>query len=322
MSAPGGDLELRRATDDDTRAVLDLLREALGWNDPRDPALFEWKHRKNPFGPSPTWIALDRDRVVGLRTFMRWELERGDRRLRAVRAVDTATHPAYQRRGVFSRLTLLALGELERQGVDFVFNTPNERSLPGYRKLGWQVVGRLPITVRPASVRGLRRMARARIPAEAWSSPSSAGVPAAEVLQAREPIARLVDVRPRSDALRTVLSLDYLAWRYGTPLLGYRALVAPTGIENGVAFFRVRDRGAAREVALCELLAPGGRSGRHQLARQLARDVDADYVLALAGAGGLRLPAQGPVLAWRDLGGHTMPRRSQWALGLGDIERL
>ena len=69
-------------------------------------------------------------RIVGLRAFMRWEFAAGDRRFRAVRAVDTATHPDYQGQGIFSRLTLEALDALRDQ-ADFVFNTPNEKSLPG-----------------------------------------------------------------------------------------------------------------------------------------------------------------------------------------------
>ena len=87
------------------------------------------------------------DRLIGLRAFMRWRLAAGDRDLTAVRAVDTATHPDFQGMGVFSRLTRAALDAMEGQ-VDLVFNTPNGKSGPGYLKLGWREVGRVPVAVR------------------------------------------------------------------------------------------------------------------------------------------------------------------------------
>ena len=91
----------------DRDAILDLLRVSLGREvDDRYEALFAWKHVENAFGPSPAWIACDGDRIAGFRTLMRWEFLDGDQVVRAVRAVDTATHPDYQGRGIFTRLTL------------------------------------------------------------------------------------------------------------------------------------------------------------------------------------------------------------------------
>ncbi len=68
--------------------------------------------------------------------------------LRAVRAVDTATDPDYQGQGLFTALTMHGLDEVRADGVDFVFNTPNDQSRPGYLKMGWQTVGELPVAVR------------------------------------------------------------------------------------------------------------------------------------------------------------------------------
>ena len=181
-------LDVRRATDDDLAAVLDLLQASLGWvPDDAYARFFTWKHHESPFGRSPAWVAIDPaagDRLVGFRTFSRWQFARGDATLAAVRAVDTATHPDYQGRGIVSLLTRQALDELRAEGVAFVFNTPNDRSRPGYFKMGWQLVERLPVTATPRSPLSLLRLARARTPADKWSAPTDAGVPVAEVLAA------------------------------------------------------------------------------------------------------------------------------------------
>ena len=167
---------MRRAEAPDRAAILELLRRSLGREaDDRYQALFAWKHEENPFGPSPAWVACDGDRLAGLRVLMRWEFLDGGQVVRAVRAVDTATDPDYQGRGIFTRLTLHAIDELAGEGVEFVFNTPNDQSRPGYLKMGWEVVGRLPTLVRPTRWRSIGRIAQARVPAERWSTPSSAG---------------------------------------------------------------------------------------------------------------------------------------------------
>jgi GNAT superfamily N-acetyltransferase len=165
-------IEVRAAHASDRSGVMNLLRASLGWSaDERFDAFFSWKHEQNPFGRSPGWVALDGGSVVGFRTFLRWEhVTPGGDVLRTVRAVDTATHPGYQGRGIFRRLTLQALDDLRPQGTAFVFNTPNDKSRPGYLKMGWTQVGRLGASVRLTSPTSLPRMARARVPAGHWSA--------------------------------------------------------------------------------------------------------------------------------------------------------
>lgn len=325
MTAAGDELEFRRAGETDRAAILDLLRVSLGREvDDRYEALFAWKHSENAFGPSPAWVARDGDRIAGFRTLMRWEFLAGDRVVRAVRAVDTATHPEYQGRGIFTRLTLHALDELAADGVEFVFNTPNDQSRPGYLKMGWHEVGTLPTVVRPTHWSRVARIAKARVPAERWSTPSSAGLPAAEVLADTPAIDALLARRARSADLTTNVTGDFLRWRFGTPLLGYRALAASTGARDGLAIFRIRARGSAREAALVALITPAGdRKVAARLVKELARVADADYVLGLGGPpvwpGGLvRLPGIGPMLTCRPIGEGAAPTR--WDLTLGDIE--
>ena len=143
MSRVAAGVDVRPYRDADEQAVLGLLSDALGGGPAgtRPAEFFRWKHLENPFGRSFMLVAEADGRIVGLRAFMRWEFVAGDRRFRAVRAVDTATHPDHQGKGIFSRLTLEALDALRDQ-ADFVFNTPNEKSLPGLPEDG--MAGRRP----------------------------------------------------------------------------------------------------------------------------------------------------------------------------------
>jgi GNAT superfamily N-acetyltransferase len=323
-------LTIREAADGDLPAVLDLLQASLGWvPDDEYARFFAWKHHESPFGRSPAWVAVDEtgdgERVVGFRTFMRWQFQRGDATVDAVRAVDTATHPDYQGRGIFSRLTLHALDELRASGTDFVFNTPNDQSRPGYLKMGWQLVRKLPVAATPRSIGSLLRMARARTPAGKWSVPSTAGTALPEVLRDEPALAGLLASLPSDRRLRTRRTAEFLAWRYGFPALHYRAMVGPEGLAGGVVVFRLRPRGAALEAAVCETLVPGGdRRRAHRLVRAVLRETRADHAVEIGAAspvrGVLPLPGQGPTLVWRDVNETTLPTASEWELGLGDIE--
>lgn len=310
------DYEIRRSTDDDLPAILALMSRTLGWR-PEDPneELFRWKHVDNVFGPSPAWVAVDdRDGIIGFRTFMRWEFLQQGEVVRAVRAVDTATHPAHQGKGIFKALTLQAIEELREEGVAFVFNTPNDQSRPGYLKMGWEVVGRPSVSFRPRSATSVVRLLRSRVPADLWSLPSSVGVPVAlSVLDGACDVAGC----PSAPRLTTRRSGDYLRWRYGLEPLHYRAL--PVGKHGSVVIFRVRRRGPALEVAVCDIVGPGLRGG---FAGELLRATGADYLMAVGRPTGMvPLPGQGPVLTRRALREDAAAGALDGAdLSLGDLE--
>jgi GNAT superfamily N-acetyltransferase len=329
------DLTVRRATDADRPAVLALLADSLGWaRDDTFSEFFDWKHRQNPFGASPAWVAVAADELVGFRTFLRWEFEHPDgRRRRAVRAVDTATAPAYQGRGVFRALTTAAVAELTDEGSDFVFNTPNAQSRPGYLRMGWVDVGRPALEARFTGARGLWRMRTARAPAERWPVATAAGVDAA-TLVAADGIAELLGRLPAPRGLRTVRSVAYLRWRYGLPALGYRALALDDDPATGVAVFRLRRRGEAVEAGVSELLVAAGAPAARRLLRSVQRAAGADYAIRLRPArepvvspsrasGWVPLPRVGPRLTYRGLADRSpVPGLRDFDLALGDVELL
>jgi GNAT superfamily N-acetyltransferase len=320
-------VSVRRADAADRGAVLDLLAASLGWDrDARFAEFFSWKHEQNPFGVSPGWVAIENDRVVGFRTFLQWRFEHPDGRTRrAVRAVDTATAPDAQGRGVFRTLTLAAIDEMRVEGVDLVFNTPNTKSRPGYLKMGWSEVGRAPAAVRIANLRGARRMLSSRVAADRWPSPITAGAPAPELL-ADTRVKALLDHLAPATGYRTARTPEYLRWRYGHEPLGYRALAPHDDPGEGVIVFRVRRRGRATEAAICDVLVPGDApSTKRALMRRVARTTGNDYAILIGAAspraGFVPAPRLGPIVTWRPLAADgPVPARRDLDLSLGDVE--
>ena len=100
---------------------------------------FLWKHYKNPFGRSYGLLAIDKEQIVGLRMFMRWEFFCKNKIVKAIRPVDTCTDHDYRGKGLFKKLTIQGLENIKDE-YDLIFNTPNEKSKPGYLKMGWNVI--------------------------------------------------------------------------------------------------------------------------------------------------------------------------------------
>jgi GNAT superfamily N-acetyltransferase len=327
-------VEMRPYRDDDSAAVLSLLEASLGGGPggSRTPEFFAWKHLDNPFGRSFMLVAESEGRVVGLRAFMRWTFSAGGREVKAVRAVDTATHPDYQGRGIFSQLTTRALDDLRRE-AQFVFNTPNEKSKPGYLKMGWQVTGDLPIAVklrRPLRfARGVRNLKE--------SSPALRPAPEVNAPRAAQALASVADLEALLAAakgpdhrLSTAHSLDSLAWRYArSPQLDYRVV----GGSEGLAIFRIRPRGSLWETTVAEVLVPNGdATAARSLLKAAARSAEVDHMTCLLPPGSAAHKGARRTGFFRSPIGMTLTANplqpsspnpldmDSWALSLGDVE--
>jgi GNAT superfamily N-acetyltransferase len=252
----------RLAGSDDVDQILEVLKAALGETPllRRTRAQWAWKHESNPFGPSIVLVATSGDRVVGVRALMRWRLTTPvGAIIDSVRPVDTATHPEFERRGIFRRLTMEALDLARDQGIHLVFNTPNARSGAGYLSMGWREVGTVGALVRP------RIGSTLPAPTDAAPSPT-------EVAPGSSPFEAMAPIDRPPLGLRTPRTGDYLAWRFGGhPTVRYSVL----GSGPRVAVLRAGVRGARVELVLSDLLGGAGsaevrRAARANRARYMA----------------------------------------------------
>jgi GNAT superfamily N-acetyltransferase len=335
---PQPEIELRPLGSVPTAHVVGLLRVCLGEGARRSEGFWSWKHLENPFGQSPGVAAYSGETLAGIRVFLRWAWSTDSKVLRAVRAVDTATHPDWRRQGLFRRLTEAVLGEVEQEGVDFVFNTPNAQSREGYLKMGWRAVGKVSVLVRVAGPRTwLQRRRDGDHGTSAFGSESSVAAlledPGLERFLAR--------VEHGERRLHTERTVELLRWRYQPPAaaLAYRALWRLDASGSGaVVIARSNDRRGFRELLLSEVLVSGdspGLAAAAKLLRHLRTLHEHDYWVAHAARGtGERqallrggfvvVPRGGPHLTVRMLGrGTPAPdpgAMSSWRLGLGDLE--
>lgn len=312
-------ITIRQFRDEDLEPVLDVLRAALG--EPpglgRTPQLFAWKHLDNPFGRSIMLVADADGQIAGFRAFMRWEMVTPDgTTLRCVRAVDTATHPDFQRRGIFKNLTLAGIDLATEDGVDMIFNTPNEKSGAGYLKMGWVSVGPIGIMARPsiglATPTGPWRSADRFDPLTAIESGAVRHINEESPLGLRT---------PRTDA--------YLRWRFAGHPTGIYAIATT---DDGAAVARLNRRGDRRELVMSELLGDKAPSS----ARQLIKSLRPAYTAAWFSEGTpeRRRAKRAGLIPVPRVSALTLVARplrdlpldvsdpGNWHLGLGDLELL
>jgi GNAT superfamily N-acetyltransferase len=341
------EIEIRDYVAEDENAVLALIQRGMGGGPTgtRDRSFWQWKHFHNPFGQSIALVAVHRDgQIIGLRAFMHWYFQAGDRLIRAVRAVDTVTHPDYRRYGIFSTLTRQAVERVGNNGINFIFNTPNSIVLPGYLKLGWSLVyvirPQIKILNYPRFIMGIARSRGKRQPAKLdYSARFFRREPPSieELLQQERPLEQLLQSREkrRDNRLHTCHTLEYLRWRYVQyPFVTYRAIYRQNP-GAGCIIFRPSGRLGMKEVVLSELLMPEyDRELASALLKDMVKSLNADYIVAyfpepsferdvLRSNGFHDLPFQGINFAvnnLNDVPGLVPWQFDSWELSLGDLE--
>lgn len=231
---------IRKATTEDIPAIVQLLKASLGdVSSEKSVAYWNWKHVNNPFGPSPVLVAEEGGVLIGVRALMRWDWQEGTQVYRALRAVDTATHPEHQGKGIFKKLTLQLVEAATHEGYDFIFNSPNTQSTPGYLKMGWEVWGKMPLWVRPLlsfqsyQPAVFERYHQVLLQADLSSMP----VPVTT-----------------SGGMHTALSPGFFQWRYQQcPVKKYGLY----RVQDVWIFFTVKQRKQGMELRICHVVTAG-----------------------------------------------------------------
>ena len=307
-------MTIRPTTPADRPAIIDLLQRSMGETSTRKSETYwQWKHEENPFGPSPVLVAETDGRLVGVRAFMRWAWSQGNDTLSALRAVDTATDPDYRGQGIFKKLTLQLVEDCRREGDHFIFNTPNEKSAPGYLKMGWRKLGRLPVNLRP--VRPLRlAMSLAGIS-------KSAGGPAP--VTSLEDLALYPTISNRQTGWYTPRTAEYLDWRYARcPVVSYAA----NGQEGRfLVVYYFKEQSWGREMRVVDrIVAPGAEKECSRAIGRTARRAGANLISEAPGTGSRFWSSitlsKGPLLTYRPLNFDRPPDVENWSFNLGDME--
>ena len=330
-------MQIRPATPQDKPAMIELLKKSLGEGlIPKSEALWDWKHEQNPFGASFVLLAEENGVLIGLRAFMQWQWQWNGNVYKAIRAVDTATHPAHQGKGIFKKLTLQQLELCKQQGIHFVFNTPNDQSRPGYLKMGWVQQGKMPLKLQVLNPIAL---------AYAIAFKKGKGAATADdptPAQTWDP--RVFDLMKNysvnDEHLNTAISSSYIRWRYAdNPLFRYNYF---TDFENFLLIGRIKSHSFTRELRLVDCMLFNNASANKRINSLISKAVIPyckknkvqvisfsgqqyqSYQSALNWMGVIPVQNRGPIVTLRDLNmNERFPELldiKNWGYSLGDME--
>lgn len=328
-------LHIRTANVNDTPGIIELLRSSLGDSTvPKSEQLWMWKHIHNPFGNSYVLVAEEGGKLIGVRAFMQWQFRRRNKIFRALRAVDTATHPEHQGKGIFKKLTMHLVEFCKSEGIHFIFNTPNKQSKPGYLKMGWFEQGRLHLKFKFVHPVKLTR-----------NLINKSTLPVGEFIQPFQKwthdVYDLLDYHiTDEDRMTTVLSPEYISWRYGSnPLFRYFFL---TDYSSYLLIYRFKDHAFGREMRITEFMQLFGQGDAKQSGKLIREAVvktlienKVDFISISASQYAFNksllswlslvpsLPA-GPMVTLRDLNMKSdfvrLAKMKYWNYSIGDLE--
>jgi GNAT superfamily N-acetyltransferase len=327
-------MEIREATDADIPKIVTLLKQSLGEElMPKSERYWRWKHIENPFGRSPVLLCWEGNDLIGVRAFMRWEWISRGQVYQGVRAVDTATHPDHQGKGIFKKLTLSLVSYCKDRGFDFVFNTPNGQSKPGYIKMGWEEAGRLPVKV---NIRKPFNIAK-NIVFKTGTFTNQKESSKIQYYLRHEGLDILMNRQVgHLNHLITNFSVPYLIWRYlDVPVVQYLAIGDVQGEElNGLIMGRIKKTRLGKEFRITDCFL-NGADNRRALSKKLqecTKEWDIDYYTfsGTLGNHGEEILGKFPIVA--PIGPMVTIRRlklenltwfknfNSWSPSLGDLE--
>lgn len=151
-------MEVRRANVSDRNMAVGLMRYAFGDSGPADQkaARWEWLFSRNSGDHRYFYLVAETDGAfVAQYATLPTRMQHADQSLLGLLSLDTATHPSFEKKGLFTKLALRLYLESSAE-CPLIYGFPNGNSAPGfYRRLDWRPISPFPLLVRPLG--GLHR---------------------------------------------------------------------------------------------------------------------------------------------------------------------
>ncbi len=153
--------------------LADLL--ARVWGGSPDEETLAWFYERSPLRPASVLLAEEDGKVIGTVGFVFALAELDGREQEIAVAVNLATDPGYERRGIFRKLQAANEERVAALGIELVFTVPNAASTPVLvEALGWERLAPVRVWARPGALRHSARAVVSRF-AEHPAPPAGQG---------------------------------------------------------------------------------------------------------------------------------------------------
>lgn len=312
---------IRRYRPGDRSDVIALYEQVFGGP---GEAWFTWKYETNPYVDHvPMTVGTYEGTVVATKPCLALQLRAGESSLLALQPADVMVHPDHRRNGLYSRTTELLKEEYADREPALFFNFPNQATLSGSLKHGWEVVSDVPNYYRvhrPATLLDVEAeprhtLARSLTPvAKGYLAVRDAVGPVPDSLTVERhddvPVDTLVSTyrRDRPDALHALRDSRYYSWRFDNPRWNYETYTA--GHDRtpvGGMVVGTREADGRRLAAITDVVPAGDGQGRRETFAALLRRIVDDHASAGTIAIGGDVVPRDLLSAFGFLGDHAWP---------------
>ncbi len=237
----------------------------------------KWKYFSSPFGNCIVAGALnEQNKVIGEISFGRYEFVLDNKIVNAAYSYQTMVHPNYQGKGVFKKLTNLAIDECKKQGIEVLFNFPNANSYMPFIKNKWKPINSIKYWMKPmrflkvsANITSIRKSFRVDVN----TSLKEIDVPKLKEL--------FSGVKPLNiqNTLCPNRTKEFLEWRYiSYPVAKYKCVIN----DKLAIIARTGKRGKLKEVQIMEVfqMTPDSfnKNEVKRIAEQIKTELDVDLI--------------------------------------------
>lgn len=189
------------------------------------PAYLDWLYLANPDGQAVGYDAWDGERLAAHYVCVPARAWVEGQEVLVLLSLNTATHPDYQGKGLFTKLAAMTFEAGAAAGFDGVYGVANANSTPGFvRKLGFQLVRPLEARIGIGRLRHGARPAPATLSFErSWSDAALAW----RCANPHNPVTRSDDAKQR----------QFFAPAIGAHLPAYAELGPGAGVDGARASF-------------------------------------------------------------------------------------
>lgn len=134
-----GSISIRRFKPADVDGIINLLTATFNTRFTKE--WWDWKYKSNPNGffgeKGDIWVAEVDNKIVGHYAIMPEKFKVNSETIRVAQSIDTATHPDYRRRGLFTSLANKVYNDAKER-YPFIYGFPSEMAYKGFIRLGWE----------------------------------------------------------------------------------------------------------------------------------------------------------------------------------------
>jgi GNAT superfamily N-acetyltransferase len=123
-----------------------LLNHVFGKGDTYGKEYIEWLYKHNPHGTVVGFDAYDADILVAHYVTVPVCYTLNGKKIKGLLSLNTATHPDYQGKGLFTKLAAKTYEYAAQNGFEFVIGVANQNSTHGFlKKLGFKLISPLDV---------------------------------------------------------------------------------------------------------------------------------------------------------------------------------